>query len=90
MAFKQINEVIKQVTKELGFTDELFVVMKAWGGACGGAQAQVTGFKNGTVFVEAESSIDANEILLSRRQIIAKLNQYVGAGKIKTIKITIK
>jgi spore maturation protein SpmB len=88
MAFKEVSEIIKSIQKKIGLTDELFVILKVWEHLnIGGSRA--VGLKNTTLVVEADAAIIAGEILNSKRQIIAKLNQYIGSGKIKNIKINI-
>ncbi|MCL2389358.1 MAG: DUF721 domain-containing protein [Elusimicrobia bacterium] len=89
MAFKEVSDVIKSVQKRLGLSDELFVIMKVWTEVSGVDGSCVVGFKSGVVDVEASSSIIANEILLSKRQIISKLNQYIGSKKIKSLRLRI-
>lgn len=44
-------------------------------------------YKDGKIFVRSLSSVWSNEIMLSQREIVAKINQELGQDEITSIKI---
>ena len=46
---------------------------------------ELSGFKDGVIFASAKSAVYVNDLNLRKRQIINKLNQYLGKKLIKNI-----
>lgn len=87
MAFSPADQILNDLKKQLGLDADFITLMKVWDKEV--AIAQICGYKNGTILAQTPSSAALAEINLRKREIIRKLNQYLGEPKIKNIKITI-
>ncbi|MDR0956653.1 MAG: DUF721 domain-containing protein [Endomicrobium sp.] len=65
-------------------------MQKVWKDKVGMNDAEITGYKNGVIFAKTVSSVVSYELMLRKKEIIKKLNQYIGIAKIKNIKIKIE
>lgn len=62
-------------------------VIKEEYGNYGSEKLKADFFKNKTVFVKSESSNFASELWMNRQKIIRKMNEELGEGAVKEIKI---
>jgi hypothetical protein len=87
MAFSPVDQILNNIKKQLGLDADFVTLMKIWDKEV--SMAQICGYKNGTILAQTQSSAALAEINLRKREIIKRLNQYLGGRKIKDIKITI-
>ena len=90
MEFTEVSSIIKQISDKLGLNDDYFVIMSKWQQELGNNKIELSGFKDGVIFASAKSAVYVNDLNLRKRQIINKLNQYLGKKLIKNIKCEIK
>ena len=90
MEFTEVSSIIKQISSELGLDDTYFVIMSKWQQEVGNNKIELGGFKDGIIFASTKSAIYLNDLNLRKRQIINRLNQYLGKKVIKNIKCEIK
>jgi len=62
-------------------------VIKEEYGNYGAEKLKANFFKNKTIFVKSESSNFASELWLNRKNIIRKMNEELGEGAVKEIKL---
>ncbi|MCA6071932.1 MAG: DUF721 domain-containing protein [Endomicrobium sp.] len=87
MVWTQAAEIINLLRKRLGMEEEFFTVEKVWQKEVGIDGIEITGYKNGVIFTKTQSSVASCELTLRKKEIIKKINQYIGSSKIKDIKI---
>lgn len=90
MSFVQAGDIINLLKKNLGLNEEFFTIMKVWQKEVGIEGVEIVSYRNGIILAQTESSVASFELRLRKKEIIKKLNQYVGNGLIKNIKIQIK
>ena len=90
MEFTEVSSIIKQISSKLGLNDDYFIIMSKWQQELGNNKIELSGFKDGVIFASAKSAVYVNDLNLRKRQIINKLNQYLGRKVIKNIKCEIK
>ena len=90
MEFTEVSSIIKQISDKLGLNDDYFIIMSKWQQELGNNKIELSGFKDGIIFASAKSAVYVNDLNLRKRQIINKLNQYLGKKLIKNIKCEIK
>ena len=90
MEFTEVSSIIKQISDKLGLNDDYFIIMSKWQQELGNNKIELSGFKDGVLFASAKSAVYVNDLNLRKRQIINKLNQYLGRKVIKNIKCEIK
>ncbi|MBR3654394.1 MAG: DUF721 domain-containing protein [Elusimicrobia bacterium] len=90
MEFTEVSSIIKQISDKLGLNDDYFIIMSKWQQELGNNKIELSGFKDGIIFASTKSAIYLNDLNLRKRQIINKLNQYLGKKLIKNIKCEIK
>ena len=90
MEFTEVSSIIKKISDKLGLNDDYFIIMSKWQQELGNNKVELNGFKDGIIFVSAKSAVYMNDLNLRKRQIINKLNQYLGRKVIKNIKCEIK
>jgi hypothetical protein len=90
MVWTDAHNIISLLKKRFGLEEEFFTIHKAWTDEIGITEAKITGYKNGVIFIKTISSVISYELMLRKKEIIKKLNQYVGIAKIKNIKIKIE
>ena len=90
MEFTEVSSIIKQISSKLGLNDDYFIIMSKWQQELGNNKIELSGFKDGVIFASAKSAVYVNDLNLRKRQIINKLNQYLGKKLIKNIKCEIK
>ena len=90
MEFTEVSSIIKQISDKLGLNDDYFIIMSKWQQELGNNKIELSGFKDGVIFASAKSAVYVNDLNLRKRQIINKLNQYLGRKVIKNIKCEIK
>lgn len=56
-------------------------------GNVGAEKFQASFWKNGLIFIKSESSVWANELQLNRGKIVRKINEKLGEGAVKGIKL---
>jgi hypothetical protein len=84
-----INQKEQKDFKKLEDKDVFYLfekIIKAEYGNCGVKNLKANFFKNGKIFVKAESSVFSSELSLNKNEIIQKLNQEIGSEEIKDIK----
>jgi hypothetical protein len=89
MGFSSSSQIIETLKKQLGLDVDFFTVLKIWEKEVGVQDVDIYGYKNGTIMTMAYSGVAANEINLRKKEIIKKMNQYLGEKKIKNIKVKI-
>ena len=90
MEFTEVSSIIKQNYDKLGLNDDYFIIMYKWQKELVNNKIELSGFKDGVIFASAKSAVYVNDLNLRKRQIINKLNQYLGKKLIKNIKCEIK
>ncbi|OEG69692.1 hypothetical protein ATZ36_08030, partial [Candidatus Endomicrobiellum trichonymphae] len=65
-------------------------VRKIWEKEIGISNIEIGGYKSGTIFAQTNSSAASWERTARKKEIIKKLNQYIGSSEIKNIKVKIK
>ncbi|MBO7431537.1 MAG: DUF721 domain-containing protein [Elusimicrobia bacterium] len=90
MEFTEVSSIIKKLSDKLGLNDDYFIIMSKWQQELGNDKVELNGFKDGIIFASAKSAVYLNDLNLRKRQIINKLNQYLGKKAVKNIKCEIK
>ncbi|MDR0977698.1 MAG: DUF721 domain-containing protein [Endomicrobium sp.] len=90
MTLTKANEIINIIRERLGLVEEFFTIEHVWNKEVGIDDIEIIGYKNGTVFTKTQSSVAVSELNFRKKEIIKKLNQYIGSTKIKNIKIKIE
>ena len=90
MEFTEVSSILKQISDDLGLNDTYYVIMSKWKQEVGNDKIELNGFKDGKIFASTKSAVYLNDFNLRKRQIINKLNQYLGRKVIKNIKCEIK
>lgn len=90
MSFTDVSEIMEAIKKDLGLDEDFFTISKIWDKEVGIESVEICGYKNGTIFAQTKYSVALNEIMIRKKEIIKRLNQYLGKSKIKNIKVTIK
>ena len=90
MEFTEVSSIIKQISDKLGLNDDYFIIMSKWQQELGNNKIELSGFKDGVIFASAKSAVYVNDLNLRKRQIINKLNQYLGKKLKKNKKCEIK
>lgn len=85
-----VSEIMETVKKEIGLDENFFVIAKVWDKELGIEGVEICGYKDGVINAQTDSSAAVNEIMIRKKEILEKLNQYIGAKKLKNIKVTIK
>ena len=88
--FNEGSSVLMKVASFLGLNNDYFVIMSRWEQEVGNKKVVLNGCKDGIVFTVTSSAVYLNDFNLRKRQIINRLNQYLGSKKIKDIKCEIK
>jgi hypothetical protein len=84
------SSIIETIKQDLGLTEDFFIIAKVWEKETGLQTIELCGFKNGVIYAQTPYSAAINDIMFRKREIINKLNQYLGNKKIKNIKVEIK
>ncbi|MBR4632137.1 MAG: DUF721 domain-containing protein [Elusimicrobia bacterium] len=90
MEFTEVSSILKQISDDLGLNDTYYVIMSKWKQEVGNDKIELNGFKDGKIFASTKSAVYLNDFNLRKRQIINKLNQYLGRKVVKNIKCEIK
>jgi hypothetical protein len=90
MGWTKATEIINSLRNRLGLDEKFFIVQKVWKKEVGIDDIEIIGYKNGTIFTKTLSSVANYEFTLRKKEIIKKLNQYIGSSKIKNIKVKIE
>ncbi len=90
MKLIEVSSILKQITQQLGLDDNYYVIMSVWRVEIGNDNVELNGFKDGIIFATTSSAAYLNDLNLRKKQIINKLNQYLGKKLIKNIKCVIK
>ena len=90
MEFTEVSSILKKISDDLGLNDTYYVIMSKWKQEIGNDKVELNGFKDGVIFASAKSAVYVNDLNLRKRQIINKLNQYLGRKAVKNIKCEIK
>ncbi|MDR0799937.1 MAG: DciA family protein [Endomicrobium sp.] len=90
MSWTQAEEIISLLKKKLGLDEDFFVIRKIWEKEIGINGVEISGYKDGTILAQTQSSAANFELTTRKKEIIRKLNQYIGSSKIKNIKVKIK
>ena len=84
------SSIMDILKKNLGIGEEYSVIIAVWQQEIGNDKVKLCGYKNGTLFAQAPSTTYINDLNLRKKQIIQKINQYLGKNFIKNIKCEIK
>jgi hypothetical protein len=90
MPFTEASKIMEAIKKELGLDEDFFIVAKVWEKELGIEGVEISGYKNGVIYALTDSSAAINEIMIRKKEILKKLNQYTGGGKLKNIIVKIK
>jgi hypothetical protein len=90
MAWTKANEIIDLLRKKFGLEEEFFTILRVWNKEAGIDGVEVAGYKNGTIFTKTQSSVAVSELNFRKKEIIKKINQYIGSAKVKNIKVKIE
>jgi hypothetical protein len=90
VSWTRSEEIISLLKKNLGLDEDFFTVRKIWEKEVGISGIEISGYKSGTIFAQTQSSTASFELTARKKEIIKKLNQYIGSSKIKNIKVEIK
>ncbi|MDR1122456.1 MAG: DUF721 domain-containing protein [Endomicrobium sp.] len=90
MTLTKANKIIELLRQRLGLKEEFFIIERVWNKEVGIEGLEIMGYKNGTIFTKTQSSVVASELTFCKKEIIKKINQYIGVQKIKNIKVKIK
>ncbi|MDR0724019.1 MAG: DUF721 domain-containing protein [Endomicrobium sp.] len=90
MAWVQACDILAELKKKLGLDNEFFTINKVWQKEVGIDSLDIVGYRNGIILAQTQSSVASYELNLRKKEIIKKLNQYVGKVVIKNIKVQIK
>ena len=88
---EQLGRIVRQFMRQEGLESPYneYKLMNSWEEIMGQGIARFTGdkfIKNQTLFIKINSSIVKNELMMSRQQIVRKLNEKVGSQVITDIK----
>jgi hypothetical protein len=83
-------KIIASLKKQLGLNEDFLVMEKVWEKEVGIYDIKMDGFKNGIILACTHSSVAGNELIIRKREILKKMNQYFNSQKIKDIKVKIK
>ena len=90
MDLVEVSSLLPKIKKSIGLDDNYFIIISRWQQEVGNNKVILNGFKNGILFATTVSAIYLNDFNLRKRQIINRLNQYLGSKVIKNIKCEIK
>ncbi|MDR1663045.1 MAG: DUF721 domain-containing protein [Endomicrobium sp.] len=90
MPWTKASEIIELLKKRFGLREEFFTIERVWGKEVGMEGVEIIGYKNGTIFTKTQNSAAVSELTLRKKEIIKKINQYIGTQKIKNIKVKIE
>ncbi|MDR1401313.1 MAG: DUF721 domain-containing protein [Endomicrobium sp.] len=90
MSWTPSEKIINLLRRQLGLDDVFFILDKVWGKEVGIECIKITGYKSGTIFAQTQSSVANYELMIRKKEIVKKLNQYIGSSKIKNIKVSIE
>ena len=90
MELIEVSSLLPKIKKSIGLDDNYFIIMSKWQQEVGNNKVVLNGFKNGIIFATTISAVYLNDFNLRKRQIINRLNQYLGKKIIKNIKCEIK
>jgi hypothetical protein len=93
MAFTPADEILAVLKKQLGLNSDIDIIIQAWERELGPLTSSVTlvAINKSTLIVEVASSVHLQEMLFRKRQLINRLNQYLGNKKaVKEIKFSLK
>ena len=90
MDLVEVSSLLPKIKKDIGLDDNYFIIISRWQQEVGNNKVILNGFKNGTLFATTVSAAYLNDFNLRKRQIINRLNQYLGSKVIKNIKCEIK
>jgi len=85
-----VSSVIKTIKQQLGLDEDFFIIANVWEKETGAQNIELCGFKDGVIYAQTPYSAGLNDIMLRKKEIINKLNQYLSIKKIRNIKIEIK
>ena len=86
-----IGDLVKDYLREEGLETPLnqYRLIQSWGDVMGAGIMRYTGdifIRNQTLWVKIDSSILRQELEIGRKQIVRRLNEYVGAQVITDVK----
>ncbi|MDD2524050.1 MAG: DUF721 domain-containing protein [Endomicrobiia bacterium] len=90
MELVEVSPILEKIKKELGLDDNYYIIMSVWQKEVGNNNVELSGFKDGTIFSTTTSAVYLNDLNLRKRQLINRLNQYLGKKLVKNIKCIIK
>jgi hypothetical protein len=90
MTLTKASKVIELLRQKFGLEEEFFIIERIWSKEVGIEGLEIIGYKNGTIFTKTQSSVAVSELTFCKKEIIKKLNQYIGMQKIKNIKVKIE
>jgi hypothetical protein len=87
--FSRAGAILEIVKKELGIDIDYSVLLKVWENEIYPNKASICGYRKGNILAETDSAAAVNDIATRKKQIINKINQFLGSQKIKNIKVKI-
>ena len=90
MPFTKVSEIMEAIKRELGLDEDFFIIAKVWEKELGIEGVEISGYKNNVIYAQTDSSAAVNEIMIRKKEILKKLNQYIGGKKLKNINVKIR
>ena len=91
MALAHIEQGARALTRQLGLSDNLALLDRAWETEVGGLSrmARIVAIDRDALIVEADSSPAVHEISLRRRELVRKLNRHFPSPFINQIMVRV-
>lgn len=91
MAFFKAQQIIEIIQERIGLNKENYAIYQIFEKTLGklAKNTKIIGIKEGTIWVIVEAPVYLQELFLIKKEIITKINQYLGNNKIKDIKFKI-
>lgn len=81
------QNLVNGYLKKVGFDPERYAAFDVWDSLLGNmaSHARAVGIRGGKIHVEVDSSVHLQELTLRKKEILRKLNGYLGRQKIKDV-----
>ena len=89
MALSPIQKDAQRFCRQVGLSDALSMLERAWEAEMGGfgGMARISALDNLSLVVEVKSSPAMQEITLRRRELVRRLNRYMGTSFLRDITV---
>ncbi|HVO33811.1 MAG TPA: DciA family protein [Elusimicrobiota bacterium] len=91
MGFTAVQQGIRKVCDNLGLSEHLLLIERAWDAEMGGwgGLARIVALDNGALIVETASASARQELSLRRPELVRRLNQHLRIPMIRTLTIRV-